>query len=153
MTMLQCTMVRGRNGTRTRPRLKMMSTRCWHGRQRSRSSRGERMALFKPEKRAPTGRSGQWDVVIGEDMCKACGFCLHICPTDVFAWRTTTNQLGWFPMYVAHEENCIGCMLCYQICPDFCINVERKPAYAAAGEEGGTLSCAPSADTVAGEDL
>ena len=31
-------------------------------------------------------------------------------------------------MYVAHEENCIGCMLCYQICPDFCINVERKPA-------------------------
>jgi 2-oxoglutarate ferredoxin oxidoreductase subunit delta len=108
------------------------------------------MALFKPENWAPTGRSGQWDVVVGEDMCKACGFCLHICPTDVFAWRTTTNQLGWFPMYVAHEENCIGCMLCYQICPDFCINVERKPAYAAAGGEGGTLSCAPSADTVAG---
>jgi len=54
---------------------------------------------------------------------------------------------------VAHEENCIGCMLCYQICPDFCINVERKPAYAAAGGEGGTLSCTPSADTVAGEDL
>jgi NAD-dependent dihydropyrimidine dehydrogenase PreA subunit len=110
------------------------------------------MALFKPEKRPPTGRSGKWDVVVGEDMCKACGFCLHICPTDVFAWRTTTNQIGWFPMYVAHEENCIGCMLCYQICPDFCINVELKSAFAAAGGEGGPLNWPPSADAVAGED-
>jgi NAD-dependent dihydropyrimidine dehydrogenase PreA subunit len=110
------------------------------------------MALFKPEKRAPTGRSGKWDVVIGEDMCKACGFCLHICPTDVFAWRTITNQIGWFPMYVAHEENCIGCMLCYQICPDFCINVELKPEFAAAGGEGGPLNWPPSADAVAGDN-
>jgi NAD-dependent dihydropyrimidine dehydrogenase PreA subunit len=29
-------------------------------------------------------------------------------------------------MYTAHEENCIGCMLCYQICPDFCIDVSPK---------------------------
>ena len=24
------------------------------------------------------------------------------------------------------EENCIGCMLCEQICPDFCIDVSVK---------------------------
>ena len=29
---------------------------------------------------------------------------------------------------VSHEENCIGCMLCYQVCPDFCINVDVKSA-------------------------
>jgi NAD-dependent dihydropyrimidine dehydrogenase PreA subunit len=33
-------------------------------------------------------------------------------------------------MYVAHEENCVGCNLCYQICPDFCIDVALKPAHA-----------------------
>lgn len=91
------------------------------------------MALFKPEKRAPKKAvAGRWDVLVAGDMCKACGFCLHICPVDVFAYRTAANKIGWFPMYTAHEENCIGCMLCYQICPDFCIDVVPKPGTAAA---------------------
>jgi NAD-dependent dihydropyrimidine dehydrogenase PreA subunit len=97
------------------------------------------MALFKAEKKAPRGPAGRWDVVIGEEMCKACGFCLNVCPVDVFAWRTATNKLGWFPMYVAHEEHCVGCMLCYQICPDFCIDVavralQRSKSDAPSGE-------------------
>ena len=90
------------------------------------------MPLFKPEKKQITQNAGKWDVVIGEEMCKACGFCLQICPVDVFAWRKTANKLGWFPMFVAHEANCIGCMLCYQICPDFCINVAPKQTLAPA---------------------
>ena len=96
------------------------------------------MALFKSEKKAPRGPAGRWDVLVGEDMCKACGFCLSVCPTDVFAWRTATNKLGWFPMYVAHEENCIGCMLCYQICPDFCIDVSLKTGTEDASRRTGT---------------
>src|SRR5687767_6025524 len=84
------------------------------------------MALFKAEKKAPKGPSGRWDVVVGEDLCKACGFCLSICPVDVFAYRKAPNKIGWFPMFTAKEENCVGCMLCYQVCPDFCINVELK---------------------------
>jgi NAD-dependent dihydropyrimidine dehydrogenase PreA subunit len=36
-------------------------------------------------------------------------------------------------MYTAKENNCIGCMLCYQICPDFCIDVAVKPTLAAVG--------------------
>jgi 2-oxoglutarate ferredoxin oxidoreductase subunit delta len=100
------------------------------------------MALFKAEKKAAKRTvAGQWDVVVSEDMCKACGFCLHVCPTDVFAYRKATNRIGWFPMYVAHEDNCIGCMLCYQMCPDFCIQVEPKAGPAAtltAASPGGT---------------
>jgi NAD-dependent dihydropyrimidine dehydrogenase PreA subunit len=84
------------------------------------------VALFKTGKKAAKGSAGRWDVAVAEDMCKACGFCLHVCPTDVFAWRATANRLGWLPMVVAHEENCVGCMLCYQICPDFCIGVTVK---------------------------
>lgn len=91
------------------------------------------MALFKAEKKAPRdGVAGKWDVVITEQMCKACGFCLNVCPVDVFAWRKSPNKIGWFPMYTAHEGNCIGCMLCFQICPDFCIDVRLKPALAEA---------------------
>jgi NAD-dependent dihydropyrimidine dehydrogenase PreA subunit len=89
--------------------------------------------LFKPEKKASRGPAGKWDVVLSEDMCKACGFCLAVCPVDVFAWRTVANRLGWFPMYTAKEEHCIGCMLCYQICPDFCIDVAPKAEGAAVG--------------------
>jgi NAD-dependent dihydropyrimidine dehydrogenase PreA subunit len=37
-------------------------------------------------------------------------------------------------MFTAKEENCIGCMLCYQICPDFCIDVSLKPAFAPSGD-------------------
>jgi len=91
------------------------------------------MALFKAEKKAPKGPAGRWDVLVAEDMCKACGFCLHVCPVDVFAWRRTPNKLGWLPMIVAHEENCVGCMLCYQICPDFCIAVTVKQEIAREG--------------------
>ena len=84
------------------------------------------MPLFKPEKKQISQNAGKWDVVISEDMCKACGFCLHICPVDVFAWRKSPNKLGWVPMFVEKEANCVGCMLCYQICPDFCIHVGPK---------------------------
>jgi len=93
------------------------------------------MPLFKPEKKPSRGPAGKWDVLVGEDMCKACGFCLAVCPVDVFAWRTVPNRLGWFAIYTAKEENCVGCMLCYQICPDFCIDVSAKAIPAAAGSE------------------
>ena len=85
------------------------------------------MSMFRAEKMEPRpGKSGKWDVVLREDMCKACRFCINICPVDVFAWREKPNKIGWVPVTVAHEENCVGCMLCFQICPDFCIDVGDK---------------------------
>jgi 2-oxoglutarate ferredoxin oxidoreductase subunit delta len=83
--------------------------------------------IFRSEKVEPKpGKAGKWNVFVTEDMCKACSFCLSICPVDVFAWRDKPNKIGWVPVWVAHEEDCVGCMLCYQICPDFCIEVDRK---------------------------
>ncbi len=84
------------------------------------------MPLFRVDKKPAPDAAGRWDVVVAEEMCKACSFCLNICPVDVFAWRTAANRLGWFPIYTAHAENCVGCMLCFQICPDFCIDVVPK---------------------------
>ena len=97
------------------------------------------MSLFRETKIAPAaGKAGKWNVLVMEDMCKACSFCLSICPVDVFAWRQKTNKIGWAPVTVVHEENCIGCMHCYQICPDFCIDVSLK-AGSQAGQ-GGTAA-------------
>ena len=85
------------------------------------------MSLFRSEKiEALPGKAGKWDVVLREEICKACKFCIQVCPTDVFGWREKPNQIGWVPVMVAKEENCIGCMHCYQICPDFCIDVALK---------------------------
>lgn len=84
-------------------------------------------SLFRTEKiEPPPGKAGKWNVVVSEEMCKACSFCISICPVDVFAWRDKPNKIGWVPVWVSHEENCVGCMLCYQICPDFCIDVVPK---------------------------
>ena len=90
------------------------------------------MALFKAEKKQFTKNAGKWEVLISEEMCKACGFCLNACPVDVFAWRKGPNKLGWVPMFVETEANCIGCMICYQVCPDFCIDVSPKEVAAPA---------------------
>lgn len=86
------------------------------------------MPLFKTEKTKVIKNAGVWDIDLSEETCKACGYCINICPVDVFAWRKEANKLGWFPVVVAHEENCFGCMLCYQICPDFCLEVASKAA-------------------------
>ncbi len=93
------------------------------------------MSMFRAEKMEPRpGKAGKWDVVVREDMCKACRFCINICPVDVFAWREKPNKIGWVPVTVTHEENCVGCMLCFQICPDFCIDVGVKDGASDIGE-------------------
>lgn len=105
------------------------------------------MGLFKTEKmEPPPEKSGKWDLVVTEDMCKACSFCIAICPTDVFAWREKLNKIGWIPVWVAHEENCVGCMLCYQICPDLCIDVSLKKDAGSRAEE--VMKIAPSVEEV-----
>lgn len=93
-------------------------------------------SLFRTEKiEPPPGKAGKWKVLVSEDMCKACSFCISLCPVDVFAWRDKPNKIGWIPVWVPHEENCVGCMLCYQMCPDFCIDVALKRDRGTRSEE------------------
>jgi 2-oxoglutarate ferredoxin oxidoreductase subunit delta len=93
------------------------------------------MPLFRKPK-VPARQTGQFEVILSPEMCKACGFCLNVCPTDVFVWDTRVNGAGWFPVAVARGDDCVGCMLCFQLCPDFCLTVEaRTDANSAAREE------------------
>lgn len=75
-------------------------------------------------------------VVVDADLCKACGICVGLCPTQVFDRDPGGRAL------VARPEACTRCLLCELHCPDFAIAVERRPkkraaAAAAAAAAGG----------------
>lgn len=94
------------------------------------------MPLFRGEtKRLDLAPKKAYAVDVAREMCKECAFCIQICPVPVFRWSETVNAMGWRPVEVEHEENCIGCMLCQNICPDFCIAVTERGA-GAAGSGG-----------------
>jgi 2-oxoglutarate ferredoxin oxidoreductase subunit delta len=60
-------------------------------------------------------------VTIVVERCKACGFCVEFCPTDVLALSSAFNSKGYHPPHVVAPEKCSGCDLCGMYCPDFAI--------------------------------
>ena len=66
-------------------------------------------------------------VILNWEACKACYYCIEVCPQDIFEISAEINRGGYFPVRVVQEEQCTGCLLCYFICPDFAISVESDP--------------------------
>jgi 2-oxoglutarate ferredoxin oxidoreductase subunit delta len=60
-------------------------------------------------------------VALDLDLCKACGICIDLCPEDVF----DRDKLA-YPV-LARAEDCTSCLLCELHCPDFAIEVRRRP--------------------------
>ena len=73
------------------------------------------------------------------ERCKACGFCVEFCPTQVLALSTAFNSRGYHPPHVVDPEKCSGCDLCGMYCPDFAIYATRvaepKGGHPALSEE------------------
>jgi 2-oxoglutarate ferredoxin oxidoreductase subunit delta len=70
------------------------------------------------------------DVVVIDDRCKGCGFCVEYCPRDVLVLAPIFNRKGYHPPRVAKEGQCIHCNLCEMLCPEFAIfsyAVSRPP--------------------------
>ncbi len=59
-------------------------------------------------------------------LCKACGICIELCPEKVF----DRDKLG-YPV-VARPDDCTSCLLCEFHCPDFALEVKRRPKKKAA---------------------
>jgi NADPH-dependent glutamate synthase beta subunit-like oxidoreductase len=63
------------------------------------------------------------EVEISADICKACGYCGEVCTMGVFGTSEAFNAIGYQPAMALHPENCIGCLKCFAICPDFAITI------------------------------
>lgn len=61
------------------------------------------------------------DVVVIDERCKGCGFCVEYCPREVLVLSDTFNRKGYHPPRVARPGQCVNCNLCEMLCPEFAI--------------------------------
>ena len=72
--------------------------------------------------------SPRGEIVIIEDRCKGCGFCVEYCPNDVLVLSDRYNIKGYHPPEIKNKESCVDCGFCQMICPDFAIfSVKVEP--------------------------
>lgn len=64
-------------------------------------------------------------VEINSEYCKSCQYCVISCPKKVLAVGEDVNSKGYPYVVVANPDDCIGCAMCAQICPDAAIEVWR----------------------------
>ena len=66
-----------------------------------------------------TKKKKKFKIIHDPDLCKGCGLCYAYCPKNVIE----PDILG--RAQIARPEDCIGCMKCVWICPDFAIWIEE----------------------------
>ena len=67
-------------------------------------------------------------VIIDEEKCKGCCFCISFCPKKILTLAPHINQRGDTPVAVIAEKahECTGCLACAIMCPDVAISVYRN---------------------------
>jgi 2-oxoglutarate ferredoxin oxidoreductase subunit delta len=59
------------------------------------------------------------EILLGAALCKMCGICVTVCPSDVF------DAAGDRAPVVARPEDCNACRACELHCPDFAIRIGK----------------------------
>ncbi len=65
------------------------------------------------------GKLGQ--VIIIEDRCKGCTFCVSNCPRQVLRVSSVFNKKGYHIPEVVDASRCVNCHFCEILCPEFAI--------------------------------
>ncbi len=60
-------------------------------------------------------------VMLIEERCKGCEFCIEYCPRDVLHMSQAFNVKGYHFPEVVNGEACVNCHFCEAICPEFAI--------------------------------
>jgi|GEM_PF-155892 len=85
------------------------------------------------------------DVIIINDRCKGCGFCVEYCPRGVLEMSKEFNVKGYHPPSVVKRGECVNCNLCEMICPEFAIYSTPLPEDEFMRESKKTLSTVDTA--------
>lgn len=64
-------------------------------------------------------------VIIIDDRCKGCGYCIEFCPRTILAFSKSFNKKGYHPPEVLKPDDCVNCHYCEIICPEFAIYSEE----------------------------
>ena len=67
-----------------------------------------------------------FDVIINGLICKDCGYCREVCSLNIFEQSADFNPSGYKPAAAVHTDQCIGCLRCLYICPDFAITIQER---------------------------
>ncbi|MBQ9814106.1 MAG: 4Fe-4S binding protein [Lachnospiraceae bacterium] len=59
------------------------------------------------------------------ERCKSCGYCVKFCPRHVLEIGQEVNAKGYEYAKTVRPDDCIGCTICGQMCPDGAINIYR----------------------------
>lgn len=66
-------------------------------------------------------------IVLDSTKCKACYLCINECPKKLLKISTNTNNLGNKVVEFTDKDNeCLGCAMCAQRCPDLAITEVYK---------------------------
>ncbi len=57
-------------------------------------------------------------IIVSLKWCKGCGICIEYCPKKVLEFKDGK-------VFVARISDCITCLLCENMCPDFAITVDK----------------------------
>jgi 2-oxoglutarate ferredoxin oxidoreductase subunit delta len=60
-------------------------------------------------------------VIIIEDRCKGCGYCIEFCPCSVLEYSKGFNKKGYHHPVAVNPDDCVNCHHCEIICPEFAI--------------------------------
>ena len=73
------------------------------------------------KKDSTAGKKRKGTVVLNEERCKGCTYCVRYCPTGALEMTDRLNHKGYTLPTLAHPDKCNGCDLCGMYCPDFAI--------------------------------
>ena len=67
-------------------------------------------------------------IVIDKERCKACHYCIAVCPRELIAVSEDLNSFGFnfAETKTEREHECTGCQSCAIMCPDSAISVYRN---------------------------
>lgn len=65
-------------------------------------------------------------IVIDEDKCKGCEYCVIYCPKKCIELSHKINIRGVHHAVFVDPTECIACGICAQVCPEVCIEVQQR---------------------------